>query len=357
MSDIVSIRLENENNKSVKIINIIGKTIKMLSFLRSAYSFVKSSYKENPLAYQDYDLAKPGVYMLISEDNKSIYIGESDNILERLNTHYSTDEKTEYWVKTMVFVADGNYPLNISQIKYIESKLLEYAKSVAQIHVVDVNLKNKKPSLLPNISTNDKVVAENFLGDIITLTKTLGIDFFDISKTIVTADEIANKELLEYWMPVDLYMGGPEHSVGHLLYSRFWNNYLYNKGIVPVKEPFAKLRHQGMILGANGEKMSKSKGNVINPDDMVKQYSADALRVYEMFMGPIDAAKPWDPNGIDGSKKFLERVWRLYTESGKIKNVENINLEKTYHFTVKKVTKDYENMYFNSAISQMMIFY
>ena len=198
MSDIVSIRLENENNKSVKIINIIGKTIKMLSFLRSAYSFVKSSYKENPLAHQDYDLAKPGVYMLISEDNKSIYIGESDNILERLNTHYSTDEKTEYWVKTMVFVADGNYPLNISQIKYIESKLLEYAKSVAQIHVVDVNLKNKKPSLLPNISINDRVVAENFLGDIITLTKTLGIDYFDISKTIVTADEIANKEIFRF---------------------------------------------------------------------------------------------------------------------------------------------------------------
>ena len=169
-------------------------------------------------------------------------------------------------------------------------------------------------------------------------------------------DEIANKKLLEYWLPVDLYVGGPEHAVGHLLYSRFWNNYLYNKGIVPVKEPFAKLRHQGMILGSNGEKMSKSKGNVINPDDMVKQYGADALRVYEMFMGPIDAAKPWDPNGIEGSKKFLDRVWRLYTESGKLKDEENKNLEKTYHYTVKKVTKDYENMDFNTAISQMMIF-
>ena len=169
-------------------------------------------------------------------------------------------------------------------------------------------------------------------------------------------DEIANKKLLEYWLPVDLYVGGPEHAVGHLLYSRFWNNYLYNKGVVPVKEPFAKLRHQGMILGTNGEKMSKSKGNVINPDDMVKQYGADALRVYEMFMGPIDAAKPWDPNGIEGSKKFLDRVWRLYTESGKLKDEENRNLEKTYNYTVKKVTKDYENMDFNTAISQMMIF-
>ena len=168
--------------------------------------------------------------------------------------------------------------------------------------------------------------------------------------------EIANKELLKHWLPVDFYMGGPEHAVGHLLYSRFWNNYLYNKGIVPVKEPFKKLRHQGMILGTNGEKMSKSKENVINPDDMVKSYGADSLRVYEMFMGPIDATKPWDPNGIEGSKKFLDRVWRLYVESGKIKNNENKNLERTYNYTVMKVTNDYENMDFNTAISQMMIF-
>ncbi len=169
-------------------------------------------------------------------------------------------------------------------------------------------------------------------------------------------DEFANKKLLEHWLPVDLYVGGPEHAVGHLLYSRFWNNYLYNKGLVPVKEPFAKLRHQGMILGTNGEKMSKSKGNVINPDDMVKQYGADSLRLYEMFMGPIDAVKPWDVNGIEGTKKFLDRVWRLYVESGKIKDAPNKSLERDYHFTVKKVTNDYENMNFNTAISQMMIF-
>ena len=169
-------------------------------------------------------------------------------------------------------------------------------------------------------------------------------------------DEFANKKLLEYWLPVDLYVGGPEHAVGHLLYSRFWNNYLYNKGYVPVKEPFAKLRHQGMILGTNGEKMSKSKGNVINPDDMVNQYGADSLRVYEMFMGPIESAKPWDPNGIEGSKKFLDRVWRLYTESTKISDSQNKNLERVYHYTVKKVTNDYETMNFNTAISQMMIF-
>ena len=170
------------------------------------------------------------------------------------------------------------------------------------------------------------------------------------------SDEFANQELLKHWLPVDLYMGGPEHAVGHLLYSRFWNNYLYNKGLVPVKEPFAKLRHQGMILGSNGEKMSKSKGNVVNPDDMVKEFGADSLRIYEMFMGPIEAAKPWDPKGIDGSKKFLDRVWRLFAESDKVQDVENSELEKVYNVTVKKVTNDYETMNFNTAISQLMIF-
>lgn len=169
-------------------------------------------------------------------------------------------------------------------------------------------------------------------------------------------NEIASEELIKHWMPVDLYMGGPEHAVGHLLYSRFWNQYLYNKGFVTEKEPFYKLRHQGMILGSNGEKMSKSKGNVVNPDDMVKNYGADVLRLYEMFMGPIDAAKPWDPNGIEGSKKFIDRVWRLYAESDKIQETENLELDKAYHYTVKKVTHDYENMEFNTAISQMMIF-
>jgi len=170
-------------------------------------------------------------------------------------------------------------------------------------------------------------------------------------------DEVfADQELLKHWMPVDLYMGGPEHAVGHLLYARFWNNFLHDQGLSPVKEPFHKLRHQGMILGPNGEKMSKSKGNVINPDDMVNEYGADSLRLYEMFMGPIDAAKPWNPTGIEGSKKFLDRVWRVLVESEKVQEAENKKLEKVYNYTVKKVTNDYENMQFNTAISQMMIF-
>ena len=168
---------------------------------------------------------------------------------------------------------------------------------------------------------------------------------------------LADKKLLEHWMPVDLYVGGPEHAVGHLLYSRMWNNYLYDKGIVPVKEPFKKLVHQGMILGSNGIKMGKRYPEyVVNPNDIVKEYGADTLRLYEMFMGPLEADKPWNDDAVDGAKKFLDRIWRLYTEENKIADQANSNLEKIYHKTVKKVTSDYESLSFNTAISQMMIF-
>ena len=168
--------------------------------------------------------------------------------------------------------------------------------------------------------------------------------------------ELANKELLKHWMPVDLYVGGPEHAVGHLLYSRMWNNYLYDKGIVSVKEPFKKLVHQGMILGSNGVKMGKRFPEfVINPNDIVKEYGADTLRLYEMFMGPLEADKPWSTQGVEGAHRFIERVWRLYNEENKATS-ENKNLDKIYHQTVKKVTEDYESLNFNTAISQMMIF-
>ena len=169
-------------------------------------------------------------------------------------------------------------------------------------------------------------------------------------------EEFANQELLKHWLPVDLYIGGPEHAVGHLMYSRIWNNYLYDKGLSPVKEPFKKLVHQGMILGANGIKMGKRFPEFcIDPMDIVNNYGADTLRLYEMFMGPLEASKPWNQQGVEGAQKFLDRIYRLY-ESGKIKDEENKNLEKVYHQTVKKVTEDFENLGFNTAISQMMIF-
>ena len=168
--------------------------------------------------------------------------------------------------------------------------------------------------------------------------------------------EFANYELLKHWMPVDLYIGGPEHAVGHLMYSRIWNNYLFDKGLSPVKEPFKKLVHQGMILGENGIKMGKRFPEyVVNPSDIIREYGADTLRLYEMFMGPLEASKPWSTSGVEGSKKFLDRVWRLF-EEGNIKDEVNKELEYIYHYTVKKVSEDYESLNFNTAISQMMIF-
>ncbi|SIT85545.1 leucine--tRNA ligase [Edaphobacillus lindanitolerans] len=175
------------------------------------------------------------------------------------------------------------------------------------------------------------------------------------------SEQLIDPELAERWLPVDIYVGGAEHAVLHLLYARFWHKVLYDIGVVKTKEPFQKLFNQGMILGEGNEKMSKSKGNVVNPDDIVESHGADALRLYEMFMGPLDASKAWSTNGLDGSRKFLDRIWRLYTEadgslSAKITEENDGKLDKVYNQTVKKVTEDLEAMHNNTAISQMMVF-
>ncbi|GGN96939.1 leucine--tRNA ligase [Saccharibacillus kuerlensis] len=175
--------------------------------------------------------------------------------------------------------------------------------------------------------------------------------------------ELCSKEKLEYWMPVDLYIGGAEHAVLHLLYARFWHKVLYDIGVVNTKEPFQKLVNQGMILGPNNEKMSKSRGNVINPDEIVNEFGADTLRIYEMFMGPLEATKPWNTNGVEGSHRFLSRVYRMFVEdngalSAKISDTAagTDEFKRTWHKTIKKVTEDMEALRFNTAISQLMIF-
>ncbi|GAB0232476.1 leucyl-tRNA synthetase [Staphylococcus pseudintermedius] len=172
---------------------------------------------------------------------------------------------------------------------------------------------------------------------------------------------LADPEKLKHWLPVDLYIGGVEHAVLHLLYARFWHKVLYDLGIVPTSEPFQKLFNQGMILGEGNEKMSKSKGNVVNPDDIVRSHGADTLRLYEMFMGPLEASIAWSENGLDGSRRFLDRVWRLFvTEDSQLtdKVIEGDTpaLQTVYHQTVKKVTEDFESLSFNTAISQLMVF-
>lgn len=169
-------------------------------------------------------------------------------------------------------------------------------------------------------------------------------------------EKLAEKELLDHWMPVDLYVGGPEHAVGHLLYSRMWTKFLHEQGILNVDEPYKKLFHQGMMLGANGIKMGKRyKEFVVDPNDIVNEYGADALRLYQMFMGPLEASKPWSDSGINGAKKFLDKVVRLLT-SEKIQDKENKTLDKVYNYTIKKCEEDYEKLSFNTAVAQMMIF-
>ena len=168
---------------------------------------------------------------------------------------------------------------------------------------------------------------------------------------------ICDPELLKHWLPVDLYVGGPEHAVGHLMYSRIWNRFLYNEGVSPVKEPFRKLVHQGMILGSNGIKMGKRFPEyVVNPSDIVRDYGADTLRLYEMFMGPLEASKPWSNQGVEGAKRFLSRVWNFFTDESKLNDSKYSELEKIYNVTIRKVTSDFEQLAFNTAISQMMIF-
>ena len=167
-----------------------------------------------------------------------------------------------------------------------------------------------------------------------------------------------NSKIENYWMPVDLYVGGAEHAVLHLLYSRFWHKVLYDLGLVSTKEPFHKLVNQGMILGEDGEKMSKSRGNVINPDTVVKEYGADALRLYEMFMGPLDKTKPWSMNGVKGVYNFLNRANRFFLDP---KNYTDLEVEPTInvkemHKMIQKVTEDIQELHFNTAISQMMIY-
>ncbi len=168
----------------------------------------------------------------------------------------------------------------------------------------------------------------------------------------------ADPKLIKHWLPVDLYIGGAEHAVLHLLYSRFWHKFLYDKGYVFSKEPYQKLFHQGMILGENGEKMSKSRGNVINPDEIVDTYGADSLRLFEMFAGPLEESFPWSTNGIVGARRFIERVYRLYSDEDNLAKFSDVNsheLDFAYNASVKKITNDFENLQINTAISQMMI--
>ncbi len=258
--------------------------------------------------------------------------------------------RQRYWGEPIPIVFDSNAnptALDDEDLPLILPELEDYSPSKTGESPL-----NKKKDWVNTIYHNQKVVRESS-----TMPGSAGSSWYYLRYIDpYNNKEIANKELLKHWMPVDLYVGGPEHAVGHLLYSRMWNKYLYEKGIAPTSEPFKKLVHQGMILGENGIKMGKRYPEYsINPNDIIRDYGADTLRLYEMFMGPIEADKPWNNDGVEGAQKFLNRIWKLYN-SNRIIDKANKKMDLIYNQTVKKVTKDYENLKFNTAISQLMVF-
>ena len=335
---------------------------------------------------RDYAFAKkfnlPIIQVLKSSENDDIEekamttdgIHINSEFLNGLNKEQAIDKMIEFLEEN----GCGSKKINYRLRDWIFARQRYWGEPVPIVHMEDGSMKvledNELPLVLPKMDDykgkNGKAPLENAeewkhveidgkkgIRETSTMPGSAGSSWYFLRYIDPHNDSsLADPELLKHWLPVDLYVGGPEHAVGHLLYSRFWNHYLYDKGIVPVAEPFKKLVHQGMILGSNGIKMGKRYPEyVVNPSDVVESHGADALRLYEMFMGPLEADKPWSNTGLDGSKKFLDRVYRIFEEE-KVQDKENKNLEKIYHQTVKKVTADYESLNFNTAISQMMIF-
>ncbi|MFV0380422.1 MAG: leucine--tRNA ligase [Anaerorhabdus sp.] len=296
----------------------------------------------------------------------------NSDFLDGLDTESAKNTMNAWLVENNVGEIKVNYRLR----EWVFSRQRYWGEPIPIIHINDEQFAiadKELPLVLPELDdykgVNGKAPLEkatswvngikdgkNFKRETSTMPGSAGSSWYFLRYLDPKNDNVfADKKLLDHWMPVDLYVGGTEHTVGHLLYARMWTNFLYDQGLLSCKEPFKKLFHQGMILGENGEKMSKSKGNVINPDDIIKEYGADTLRVYEMFMGPLEISKPWNENGVNGARKWLDRIYRLVV-SDKITDENDGELDYIYNVTVQKVTSDIETLSMNTAISQMMIF-
>ena len=289
-------------------------------------------------------------------------------MIDWLTDHHAGTKKVNYRLRDWIFSRQRYWGEPIPVIHWDDgttSLVPEDQLPLTLPDTDDIKPSGTGESPLANIKDWVNVYDENGrhgLRDTNTMPQWAGSSWYWLRYTDPTNDQtFASKEALEYWSPVDLYVGGAEHAVLHLLYARFWHKFLYDLGLVPTPEPFMKLVNQGMILGSNHEKMSKSKGNVVNPDDIVEQYGADTLRLYEMFMGPLEESVPWDEKGLHGANKWIHRVWRLLIDDNnhlrdRVSTVNDGKLDKVYNQTVKKVTEDYERLHFNTAISQLMVF-
>jgi len=317
----------------------------------------------NECAFEKYDYLGKGCKLINSEEFNGLTVEEAKEAitckLEKMGVAFRTINyhfrewifaRQRYWGEPVPIVhkEDGSmYPLPDSELPLILPELKDYKGK-----------DGKAP--LENATEWKKYDANGVKGvrETSTMPGSAGSSWYFLRYIDPNnEEEFANQELLKHWMPVDLYVGGPEHAVGHLMYSRIWNRYLFDKGLAPTKEPFKKLVHQGMILGENGIKMGKRFPQfVVNPSDIVREYGADTLRLYEMFMGPLEVSKPWSPQGVEGARRFLNRVWNFFTNEENLVREEVPALEKIFHQSVKKISDDFEKMAFNTAISQMMIF-
>jgi leucyl-tRNA synthetase len=280
-----------------------------------------------------------------------------DKMISWLEEHHCGNKKISYHMRDWIFARQRYWgePIPIIHLNDGTTKALDDSELPLVLPVLDDYAPSKDGSS-PLARDTKWVNVDGGQRETSTMPGSAGSSWYFLRYIDPHNDnEFADPELLKHWMPVDLYIGGPEHTTGHLLYSRMWNNYLYDKGLVPCAEPFKKLVHQGMILGSNGIKMGKRYPKYsVNPNDIVSKYGADTLRLYEMFMGPLEASKPWDDQGVEGARRFIERLYRL-TDDKMYTDDNNHHLDKVYNQTVKKISTDYEALSFNTAISQMMI--
>ena len=313
-------------------------------------------------AFEKQDYLGKGCKLINSEEFTGLTVEEAKiAITDKLVKMGCGKKKTNYRIREWIFARQRYWgePIPVIHLEDGRDVVLDDKDLPLVLPEMDDYKGRNGKAPLENAESWKNVEVDGVKGvrETSTMPGSAGSSWYFLRYIDPTNNEVfADKKLIDHWMPVDLYVGGPEHAVGHLLYARMWNQFLYNKGYVGVKEPFKKLVHQGMILGSNGIKMGKRFPKyVVNPDDIVKEYGADTLRMYEMFMGPLEADKPWNDEAVNGVRKFLDRVWRLYHEEIR-EFKDNSNLDKIYNQTVKKVTEDYESLNFNTAISQMMIF-
>ena len=334
---------------------------------------------------RDYEFAKkfdiPIIQVLEGGDiSQEAYVGDGVHINSGFLDGLGKEEAIDKMVAWLEEKGIGTRKVNYKFREWIFARQRYWGEPVPIVHLedgTDYLLEDEElPLVLPELDDyqghNGKAPLENAnewkeyttkdgrkgIRETSTMPGSAGSSWYFLRYIDPNNDEMfCDPKLAEHWLPVDLYMGGPEHAVGHLMYSRIWNNYLYDKGLSPVKEPFKKLVHQGMILGENGIKMGKRYPEfAIDPKDIATEYGADTLRLYEMFMGPIEASKPWSAAGVDGARKFVDRVWRFFTNMENITDSNDGTLDKAYNVMVKRVTNDFETLGFNTAISQFMIF-